>query len=269
MTPGRFVGAQLFPRERSLLYHDNFSREMRERQQESSRRLIEERLNLDGTKRWTNSFTYDGGQSSGSGVLTKTAGSSSTWSGTGDALSRINSETNSAVRRPAWGAVNGPATVSTLIDGQPMPVTLIGTQALSWRATLELSSGTHELRVSALHPSGQYTAWATNWFTNSATSDTISDAYDSSGNITQRLWKNGSGQTNRTQTLSWDARGRLLKVVDRDSTQSGRDWSAVYDSLNRLLRTTEVPVTNGTSVALILSSSTTVTTLRLSSWNWP
>jgi len=50
-------------------------------------------------------------------------------------------------------------------------------------------------------------------------------------------------------TLSWDARGRLLKVIDRDSTQSGRDWSAVYDSLNRLLRTTEVPVTNGASVS--------------------
>jgi len=41
---------------------------------DSSRRLIEERLNLDGTKRWTNLFTYDGGQSSRSGVLTKTGG---------------------------------------------------------------------------------------------------------------------------------------------------------------------------------------------------
>jgi len=77
--------------------------------------------------------------------------------------------------------VNGPATVSALIDGQPMPVSLLGTQALSWRATLELSPGTRELRMSALHPSGQYTAWATNWFTNSAASDTVSDQFDLTG----------------------------------------------------------------------------------------
>jgi RHS repeat-associated protein len=49
----------------------------------------------------------------------------------------------------------------------------------------------------------------------------------------------------RTQTLTWDAFGRLLAVVDRDTNNSGFNWSAVYDSLNRRLQTTSVLVSNG------------------------
>ncbi len=45
--------------------------------------------------------------------------------------------------------------------------------------------------------------------------------------------------------LSWDARGQLHAVTDRDANNSGYNWSAVYDPLNRRLQTTTVLVTNG------------------------
>jgi RHS repeat-associated protein len=110
---------------------------------------------------------------------------------------------------------------------------------------MDLSPGAHQLKVSALHPSGFFTAWATNSFTNNLAYQTTADNYDPAGNITNRVWKNPSGTVERTQTLSWDARGRLHAVTERDAGNSGYNWSAVYDPLNRRLQTTTVLVTNG------------------------
>lgn len=225
-----------------------------------SRRLTEERLNLDGSKTWTNTYVYDAGQSPGPGVLTKAGAPSSNsaqWSGGTDVYLRVANETNTVVTRPALGKVNGPATVSALLDGQPMPVSVVGTQALNWNASLELMPGVHELRASANHPSGLFTAWATNWFTNNLASQTATDTFDAAGYLTQRLWKNPSGTTNRTQTLTWDARGRLFQVSDRliqwsntvAVATNGVNWQATYDAFGRLLRTVETPVTNSVAVA--------------------
>ncbi len=212
-----------------------------------SRRLIEERLNLDGSHRWTNIYTYDNGQPGGPGALTQTGPSSgsTTWSGGTDSLSRVRGETNTVVRRTAYGQVNGPATVMALLDGQPMPITLVGTQAMQWRAALELTPGAHQLQASALHPSTLYTAGATNWFTNNAASERLERTYDAIGQVTQLVWKDPSNQVVRTQTLTWDGPGRLVNVTERDSQNNGYDWSAVYDGLDRRLRTTTIPVTNG------------------------
>src|SRR5437868_6856053 len=113
-----------------------------------------------------------------------------------------------------------------------MPVSITDTQGLKWRATLDLTPGSHELRAEALHPSTLFTAYATNTITASPTNfDTITTLYDGNGNVINRTWIS-TGQTN-TQTLIFDAHGRLAKVIVRDSTQSGRNWSAVYDGLNR------------------------------------
>jgi YD repeat-containing protein len=105
----------------------------------------------------------------------------------------------------------------------------------------------------AQHPSLQYTAYATNWFTNAAAPDSASTTYDGNGNITQRTWRNGSNQVVRTQTLTWDARDRLMKVTDLDASNTGYVWTAAYDGLGRRLRTRTVP-TNGT--ALVTSPTT-------------
>jgi RHS repeat-associated protein len=77
---------------------------------------------------------------------------------------------------------------------------------------------------------------------------TLGWAFSGDGQLTTRNWVNSAGQTNRTQTLSWDAKGRLHSVTDLDSTTSGFIWTAVYDGLGRRLQTTTVMETNGVSV---------------------
>jgi RHS repeat-associated protein len=217
-----------------------------------TRRLVEERLNLDGSKRWTNSFTFDAGFSSGPGVLTRMgqpATSGVNWRGARDSLLRTTVETNNVITRPAYGQVNGPAVVSVALDGVPQAVTVIGTNGGQWRATLELLPGAHQLTASAAHPSGLFTTNRTAWFTNNVANNSVSNLFDGSGNIAQKVWRNPNGTTNRLQTFTWDARNRLVKVTDRDSTQTGRDWQATFDPIGRRLRTVEIPVTNGVVLA--------------------
>jgi len=73
------------------------------------------------------------------------------------------------------------------------------TNGLKWQATLDLTPGSHQLRAEALHPSGLFTAYATNTITAATTNDTTSTYFDSSGNVILRITKSGNGQTNRTQ----------------------------------------------------------------------
>lgn len=214
-----------------------------------SRRLVQEQVNLNVSTTFTNTMVYDNGIGGGPGVLTQMGQANSTvneWSGGADAFSRVIAETNSTFPYPAYGHINGQSIlVSGWLDNQPVSISAVGTNAMQWRAMMELSPGTHQLKVSALHPSGFYTAWATNSFTNSLAYQTTADGYDAAGNITNRVWKNPSGTVERTQTLSWDARGRLHAVIERDANNSGYNWTAVYDGLNRRLSTTTVLVTNG------------------------
>src|SRR6266550_2868924 len=71
--------------------------------------------------------------------------------------------------------------------------------------------------------------WLCIWFTNNAASETALDTFDGAGNVTQRVWKASNGTTNRTQTLSWDSRGRLYEISERDSNTNGYDWFPSYD----------------------------------------
>jgi RHS repeat-associated protein len=63
--------------------------------------------------------------------------------------------------------------------------------------------------------------------------------YDADGNVISRSWTSGV-----TQTLSWDAFDRLIQVSQRDSSQNGYDWTALYDGLGRRISTTLQPVAN-------------------------
>lgn len=233
---------------------------------EWSRRLTEERLNLDASARWTNAFAYDSGVAAGPGVLTKAGPASTnlaTWSGGVDGLSRIVAETNTAIRYPASGrlnASNGTVTVNILLDGQPQAVTTLATTnaqwPTEWRARVELSPGTHQLTAQAVQSSSLYFTNTLHWLTNSLGKQTAVDTMDSGGYLTQRIWKNPNGTTNRTQTFSWDGRGRLVKVIERDAQTNGLDWTAVYDALGRRLLTRSVTVTNGT---VLNAQPTTIT----------
>jgi RHS repeat-associated protein len=78
----------------------------------------------------------------------------------------------------------------------------------------------------------------------------VTSTYDADGNVISRSW--GSGLT---QTLTWDAFGRLIKVSQRDSANNGYDWTAIYDGLGRRLLTAQQPVANN-----VAGGATNVTT---------
>jgi len=221
----------------------------------SSRRLTQEQLNMNAATTWTNTFGYDNGAAQGPGVLTSSGNGPASWTGGTDAFSRVNTATNSLISYAAFGHVNGQSTLSAWLDNQPVSVSSVGTNAMQWRASMELAQGSHQLLVAAQHPSGLFTAWATNLFTNSLPNEIVGDTYDGGGNITNRVWKNPTGGIERTQGLSWDAHGRLHQVIERDANTNGYNWTAVYDVLGRRLSTTSVLVSNG---VVSTSPSTTI-----------
>lgn len=215
-----------------------------------TRRLSQEILGLNSTTMWTNSYTFDGGASAGSGMLTRAGQPESNgiaWQGARDAFSRIGTETNNVAHRFASGKVNGPATVTVQVDGLNMSAVEVGANAQEWTSEMELLPGTHGLTATAAHPSGRFSTSASVTFTNNA-ADQVSVTYSGEGQMSTRTWQTSGGTTLRTQTLSWDGKGRLLKVVDRDSSNNGRDWTAVYDGLNRRIQTIETEVTNNIAI---------------------
>jgi hypothetical protein len=135
--------------------------------------------------------------------------------------------------------------LSAWLDNQPIQIMGVGTNAMQWRTFIELSQGTHQLQVNALHPSSVYTASATNTFTNSIPSQVTTDSFDGSGNITTRIFRNASGFVNRTQSLSYDAKNRLRQVIELNTNNYGFMWSAIYDALDRRLATVTTLVSNG------------------------
>lgn len=216
-----------------------------------NRRLIQESLNVADGQSVNNAYTFDNGAAGGMGILTKVVQDSSpspSWSGVTDPFSRIVKATNSVAHRPAYGQVNGKATITALLDGHPVATTVVGTNGGQWRATLDLTPGPHQLTAMAAHPSGLFVTNATVTFTNNA-ADTSTNTFDGNGQITQRVWLTASGQTNRIQTFTWDAFGRLVKASERDSQSSGYNWQADFDPLGRRIRTTTVNVTNNVVIS--------------------
>ena len=188
----------------------------------ASRRLTQEQLNVNASTTWTNTFAYDNGAASGPGVLTsagQSGASTPQWSGFAGSFSRVSSSTNTMINYSAYGHTIGLVTLNAWLDNQPVPVTGIGnsTNAMQWRAPLQLTPGTHQLTVAAQALNGLYTTSVTNTFTNTASYQAATDNYDAAGNITNRVWLNPSGGVDRTQTLSWDARNRLHAVTERDA----------------------------------------------------
>jgi RHS repeat-associated protein len=165
-------------------------------------------------------------------------------------MGRVTFDQNTANPKvvPASGVSLGADHVDLLVDGvsqgratHPGWADSVG----AWSASLNLQPGSHTLTANAVHPSGQYTATASSTFTvpGDGSGGAITCAYDDDGNVTSRTWATG-----RVQTLTWDAFGRLIKVVERNATQTGYDWSAVYDGLGRRLKVTEQTVAGGTNV---------------------
>jgi len=66
----------------------------------------------------------------------------------------------------------------------------------------------------------------------------VANSYDAEGNVILRSWTGGA------QGLFWDAQGRLIKVSQRDGSNNGYDWVAVYDGLGRRVMTANQPIVN-------------------------
>jgi RHS repeat-associated protein len=143
---------------------------------------------------------------------------------------------------PASGNATGAARVNILVDGVTQG--LAGLSGGTWSINLDLATGSHTLTANAVDPSGLYTTSATSNFTvtagnPSAQAGTVTSAYDGDGNVVSRSWSNGT-----VQLLTWDAFDRLIGVSQRDNSDNGYNWSAVYDGLGRRLSTTQQPVAN-------------------------
>lgn len=159
-----------------------------------------------------------------------------------DAFSRAQTESLSVTNfyLQAKGYAAGAGSVSVALDGNPLGVYYDSslTNGL-WLADMAVSAGSHTLKATAVHPLGVYTNSATNTFTVLAKAGSVTNAYDAAGNVILRSFPDG-----RVQSLTWDAAGRLLQVLDRNSTDDGYDWSATYDAMGRRLRTVFQTVTN-------------------------
>lgn len=209
-------------------------------------------------------FTFDHG-ATGLGIRTEAKvgnGAPSSWhgrvasSGNIDSFARVLSdETNAGGRTvPTSGASLGADFVQLWVNGSshgrathPGWADSIG----AWSKTLTLDAGSQAFEAHAVHPSGQYTATATNSFTVNVPLTAIVSAYDGEGNITSRTFADG-----RVQTLTWDAWNRLIKVSERNSANDGYDWSAVYDGLGRRLSTIhQLVVNSGASGAPTITQS--------------
>ena len=127
----------------------------------------------------------------------------------------------------------------------------------TWSLNLDLASGLHTLVANAVDASGLHTTSASSTFTVTAANPgdptgTVTSAFDNAGNVISRSWVSG-----QVQTLTWDAFDRLIQVSQRDGSNNGYDWSAVYDGLGRRLKTTQQPVSGGAASG----SSTSVTSI--------
>jgi RHS repeat-associated protein len=206
----------------------------------------------------TNIYTIDNGATGGLGILTSQAQSgtqSDTWSvpsgGGLDGFSRVATSQDTILTRPAYGTAVGAATVSASLDGKPVAVEFDGPKSAdgTWHSSLSLFPGSHTLSVSAVDPSGEFSAATNISFTAyGGATDAINNQYDGNGNVTQRVWVSSSGVTNKIQTLTYDAFDRLMSVTDRDTNSSGFNFVSIYDGLGRRVRTIQTLVTNGVAI---------------------
>ena len=129
-----------------------------------------------------------------------------------------------------------------------------------WRTFLQLpyiggySYSSHT--VKGYHPSGVVTGAQTNQYANRAV-NIWTNAYDGFGNYTFHKLKNGTGTVVNGNTLTWDAAGRLVNVINRDDVNDGFNWMATYDGLGRRLQTVYTPIIGGvlrTNITLTLDS---------------
>ena len=152
---------------------------------------------------------------------------------------RTITETTTDASRTITGTGNafGALRVSLRLDGVSLGLAALNSTTGNWSLPLTVQPGLHALNAVALHPSGAFTAAATNSFTVQGAADTIGSGYDWLGNVS--FLQRASG--GRTDT-KWDAFGHLVSVSELSPTYDGLNQKAVFDGLGRRLRVTTTPV---------------------------
>jgi RHS repeat-associated protein len=195
----------------------------------------------------TDTHTYD---TAGLGVhvgSVLSSGSTNNWSTTLDGFSRALVETinQGSASLTASGLAVGSASLGVTLNGTTQSGVLFDPKSSDgkWRVSLIAPVGTNKVIATGTLPINGNSATATNTFIVLA-QDSITDSYDNAGNLTTRTMT-GS----RTQTLKWDALGRLVKVQLVDSGGNGYSFASVYDGLGRRIRTIQTTLTNSVAVS--------------------
>lgn len=195
-------------------------------------------------------FEFDGGTANGIGVRTLwQIDDADHWRATAvDTLARVTEEESFDETRMigATGEARGAASVLLDLDGRPVdPVGHPGWADTNgaWSATLRAEPGAHMLTATAHHPGGTFSAVTNSAFSVLGTNQIIDVAYDAAGNVIARAFADG-----RTQSLAWDALGRMVSVVETNGAGDGYRWTAAYDPFGRRLRTTHTPLDGGTAL---------------------
>ena len=160
----------------------------------------------------------------------------------------------------------GAGNVTGTLDGHPVGMQFNGPNGDGrWRADLDLSPGSHTFLLTAYLPNANLitnapvSTNAASYFNVAANlSDTVSDQFDGNGNVTQRSWVSPNGLTNRTQTFTWDAFDRPIKISERDNNLNGFDYVSIYDGLGRRVRTIDTMVLTNTPIVTPASVISTV-----------
>lgn len=114
-----------------------------------------------------------------------------------------------------------------------------------WQAALSLTDGQYTLKAKAdhVHPDSTFEPESTSTFTVNAGGEqrTLTNAYDQSGRLISRSWASGDV----TQVFTWDATGKLVKVVQEDTRTTpllqNFTWTALYDPAGRRIKTSYMP----------------------------
>ena len=195
----------------------------------------------------TDTHTYD---TAGLGVhlsSTLSSGSTNNWSTTLDGFSRAWVETVNEGTETVWasGLAIGSGSVAVSLNGIAQSGVLFDPRSSDgrWRVSLTAPVGTNKVVATGTLPISGNATSATNSFIVLA-QDAITDMYDGAGNLTTRTMT-GS----RTQTLKWDALGRLVYVQQVDAGGNGYTFTPIYDGLGRRIRTVQTVLTNSVAVS--------------------
>lgn len=174
----------------------------------------------------------------------------SLWQGQTNSLGRIVTETNDGpaqIKTRALGRIRNADSYSVSANSVPLTglIELGDTTNRVWFKDLSLAAGSnHSVTAIAEFPRALIVRRSvTNDFRIRHASLGATNQYDEVGNLVTRYLSGG-----RSQTLTWDAAGQLIRLVERDAANDGFDWESVYDGLGRRLRVTWKGVTNSISV---------------------